>query len=212
MKTEQARLVAAIAHTRRRPRPRSSRSTSRSTGALAAGRRAAHAGRRRALRPALGHGARLVRLVARRHARIPRLALPAARLGAPALRRELEARQPRHREAKARSTSSRCGWCRRSRSSSINLLMGLTPMRTRTFYWVSQLGMLAGTHRLRERGHAARAIQLAARHPVAGPDRRVRAARLLPARWRRRSLDAVQGARASTRAGRGRGASTATWS
>ncbi|MDX8378615.1 MAG: FAD-dependent oxidoreductase [Gallionella sp.] len=27
----------------------------------------------------------------------------------------------------------------------INLLMGLTPMRTSTFYWVSQLGMLAGT-------------------------------------------------------------------
>jgi uncharacterized membrane protein YdjX (TVP38/TMEM64 family) len=27
----------------------------------------------------------------------------------------------------------------------INLLMGLTPIRTRTFYWVSQLGMLAGT-------------------------------------------------------------------
>jgi pyruvate/2-oxoglutarate dehydrogenase complex dihydrolipoamide dehydrogenase (E3) component/uncharacterized membrane protein YdjX (TVP38/TMEM64 family) len=27
----------------------------------------------------------------------------------------------------------------------INLLMGLTKMRTRTFYWVSQLGMLAGT-------------------------------------------------------------------
>ncbi|WP_366932376.1 FAD-dependent oxidoreductase [Propionivibrio sp.] len=27
----------------------------------------------------------------------------------------------------------------------INLLMGLTPMKTRTFYWVSQLGMLAGT-------------------------------------------------------------------
>jgi pyruvate/2-oxoglutarate dehydrogenase complex dihydrolipoamide dehydrogenase (E3) component/uncharacterized membrane protein YdjX (TVP38/TMEM64 family) len=27
----------------------------------------------------------------------------------------------------------------------INLLMGLSPMRTRTFYWVSQLGMLAGT-------------------------------------------------------------------
>lgn len=26
-----------------------------------------------------------------------------------------------------------------------NLLMGLTPIRTRTFYWVSQLGMLAGT-------------------------------------------------------------------
>ena len=27
----------------------------------------------------------------------------------------------------------------------INLLMGLTKMKTRTFYWVSQLGMLAGT-------------------------------------------------------------------
>ncbi|RME16976.1 MAG: TVP38/TMEM64 family protein [Bdellovibrio sp.] len=27
----------------------------------------------------------------------------------------------------------------------INLAMGLTPMKTRTFYWVSQLGMLAGT-------------------------------------------------------------------
>ncbi|MFA7299764.1 MAG: FAD-dependent oxidoreductase, partial [Sideroxydans sp.] len=27
----------------------------------------------------------------------------------------------------------------------INLLLGLTPMRTRTFYWVSQVGMLAGT-------------------------------------------------------------------
>jgi uncharacterized membrane protein YdjX (TVP38/TMEM64 family) len=26
----------------------------------------------------------------------------------------------------------------------INLAMGLTPMRVRTFYWVSQLGMLAG--------------------------------------------------------------------
>ncbi|MFZ4537399.1 FAD-dependent oxidoreductase [Propionivibrio sp.] len=27
----------------------------------------------------------------------------------------------------------------------INLLMGLTPLKTRTFYWVSQFGMLAGT-------------------------------------------------------------------
>ena len=27
----------------------------------------------------------------------------------------------------------------------INLLMGLTPIRVRTFYWVSQIGMLAGT-------------------------------------------------------------------
>ena len=27
----------------------------------------------------------------------------------------------------------------------INLAMGLTPIRAWTFYWVSQLGMLAGT-------------------------------------------------------------------
>ncbi len=27
----------------------------------------------------------------------------------------------------------------------VNLLMGLTPIKTLTFYWVSQLGMLAGT-------------------------------------------------------------------
>ena len=27
----------------------------------------------------------------------------------------------------------------------INLVMGLTPIKTRTFYWVSQVGMLAGT-------------------------------------------------------------------
>ena len=27
----------------------------------------------------------------------------------------------------------------------VNLVMGLTPIRARTFYWVSQLGMLAGT-------------------------------------------------------------------
>ena len=27
----------------------------------------------------------------------------------------------------------------------VNLVMGLTPIRVRTFYWVSQLGMLAGT-------------------------------------------------------------------
>ena len=27
----------------------------------------------------------------------------------------------------------------------INVVMGLTPMKTRTFWWVSQIGMLAGT-------------------------------------------------------------------
>ena len=39
----------------------------------------------------------------------------------------------------------------------INLVMGLTPIRTWTYYWVSQIGMLAGTLGVRERRHSARA-------------------------------------------------------
>ena len=30
-------------------------------------------------------------------------------------------------------------------SFAVNLLMGLTPISARTFYWISQAGMLAGT-------------------------------------------------------------------
>jgi uncharacterized membrane protein YdjX (TVP38/TMEM64 family) len=64
----------------------------------------------------------------------------------------------------------------------INLAMGLTPIRTRTFYWVSQLGMLPGTLVY-----------------VSFPSSRRRC-------WTR-SRPA-----GSTRAGSGRPSSTATWS
>ena len=64
--------------------------------------------------------------------------------------------------------------------------------------------------RLRERRHAARAPRLAARHPLLGAARRLPAARHLPAdreeAWSTRSRRG-----ASTRAGRGRRGSTATW-
>ena len=63
----------------------------------------------------------------------------------------------------------------------INLAMGLTPIRTWTFYWVSQLGMLPGTRALRVRRHAARAARFPARDPVVAAARRVRAARRVPA-------------------------------
>ena len=47
--------------------------------------------------------------------------------------------------------------------------------------WVSQIGMLAGTMVYVNAGTAARAPRLAARHPLAGADRLVRAARRLSA-------------------------------
>ena len=50
----------------------------------------------------------------------------------------------------------------------INLLLGLTAMKARTFYWVSQLGMLAGTMVLRQCRHATGQAGVALRHPVAG--------------------------------------------
>ena len=58
----------------------------------------------------------------------------------------------------------------------INLVMGLTPMRTFTFAWVSQVGMLPGTDRVRERRHAARTHRIAAGDPVANAHRVLRAA------------------------------------
>ena len=81
----------------------------------------------RDLRPALGHGDRVVRLRDRRDARVPRLALPAARLGAGEVRRQARSRSTTASRRRARSTSSRCAWCRRSRSSSSTCVMGLTP-------------------------------------------------------------------------------------
>ena len=62
----------------------------------------------------------------------------------------------------------------------INLLMGLTKMKTATFYWVSQLGMLAGTLVYVNAGHAAREDRFARGHPVARADRLLRAARRVP--------------------------------
>ena len=49
----------------------------------------------------------------------------------------------------------------------INLAMGLTPVRAWTFYWVSQIGMLAGTLVYVNAGTAIAQDRLAARHPVA---------------------------------------------
>lgn len=49
----------------------------------------------------------------------------------------------------------------------INLAMGLTTMRTRTFYWVSQLGMLAGTAVYVNAGTRLAELQLL--HDVASP-------------------------------------------
>ena len=50
----------------------------------------------------------------------------------------------------------------------INLAMGLTPIRAWTFYWVSQLGMLAGTLVYVNAGTQLARARVAARHPVAG--------------------------------------------
>jgi hypothetical protein len=69
----------------------------------------------------------------------------------------------------------------------INLLMGLTAMKARTFYWVSQLGMLAGTVVYVNAGTQLAKIDSLCRHPLAGPARLVRPARRLPADRAQRS-------------------------
>ena len=51
----------------------------------------------------------------------------------------------------------------------INLAMALTPLSTWRFYWVSQLGMIFGHRRLRERGGRARAGCVRRRHPFPHP-------------------------------------------
>ena len=81
----------------------------------------------------------------RRDARLPRLALPAARLGAGALRRA--GCRPIN-EGVAKDGAFYLFALRLVPAFPfflINLLMGLTPIRAWTFYWVSQVGMLAGT-------------------------------------------------------------------
>ena len=82
----------------------------------------------------------------------------------------------------------------------INLLMGLTTMRAWTFYWVSQLGMLAGTVVYVNAGTQLAKIESLAGILSPGAARLVRAARPVPAACqedRRRG----QGARRSMRAG-----------
>lgn len=48
----------------------------------------------------------------------------------------------------------------------INLVMGLTPIRVRTFWWVSQLGMLAGTTVYVYAGSSVPSLQVLAEHGV----------------------------------------------
>jgi uncharacterized membrane protein YdjX (TVP38/TMEM64 family) len=48
----------------------------------------------------------------------------------------------------------------------INLVMGLTPIRARTFWWVSQLGMLAGTIVYVYAGSSVPSLQVLAQHGV----------------------------------------------
>ena len=81
----------------------------------------------------------------------------------------------------------------------INLLMGLTPMKARTFYWVSQVGMLLGTIVYVNAGTQLAQIDSLQGHPVARTARLVRAARHLPAGRRRRSWIAGPSAARSTR-------------
>ena len=63
----------------------------------------------------------------------------------------------------------------------INLVAGLTRMKVGVFYLASQIGMLAGTVVFVNAGTQLARDRIARRHPVAGPDRLVRAARAVPA-------------------------------
>ena len=85
--------------------------------AFASGRGDHDAGGGRDLRPAVGHGHRVVRLHARRDACVSRVALPACATGCRAIRRQARGDQRGLSRRTARSTSSRCAWCQRFRSS-----------------------------------------------------------------------------------------------
>ena len=63
----------------------------------------------------------------------------------------------------------------------INLVMGLTPIRLWTFYWVSQLGMLAGTAVYVNAGKEDRPTGVPLGHRLADAHRLVRPPRGLPA-------------------------------
>ncbi len=91
----------------------------------------------------------------------------------------------------------------------INLVMGLTPIRTWTFYWVSQLGMLAGTIVYVYAGTKLARIRGARRSSVAAIC--VRAARCFSAD-REEGRRLAEGAQGLREGGRSRRSSTATWS
>ena len=78
----------------------------------------------------------------------------------------------------------------------VNLVMGLTPIGTGTFYWVSQLGMLRRHGRVRLRRHAARPVPRVA-GPARAPSRCSASSRSWPSACSTRSRRAR-----STRAGR----------
>ena len=111
---------------------------------VAAGRGDHDLGRGRHLRLMVGHAHRLFRLHHRRHPGLPRLAFRAARLGAGQVRRAAETINA--------GVEKEGGFYLFTLRLVpifpffvINLVMGLTPIRTGTFYWVGQVGMLAGT-------------------------------------------------------------------
>jgi len=103
------------------------------------------AGRRSAVRPGARHRAGVVRLVDWRHAGIPGVPLRAARLGPGPLRR------PTQDDRRGDPARRRVLYLFALRLVPlfpffvINLAMGLTAIPARTFYWVSQVGMLPGT-------------------------------------------------------------------
>jgi hypothetical protein len=100
----------------------------------------AHCGRR--VRAPVGHAPRFLRLLDRRDTRIPRLALPPAVQGR-------FGDKPKAINAGVEKEGAFYLFALPLVPAfpffAINLAMGLTPIRTRTFYWVSQLGMLPGT-------------------------------------------------------------------
>ena len=102
-----------------------------------------------------GPGPGVVRLGDRGHPGVPCLAIPAARLGAGQVRRPPDAAECRCR-ARGAFYLFALRLVPLFPFFLINLVMGLTRIPHGTFYWVSQLGMFAGTARLRLRRHAAR--------------------------------------------------------
>jgi hypothetical protein len=114
--------------------------------ALSLARRGDHDARRWcSIRPALGHGAGFLRLEPGRDAGLPSRALPRCATGS----RRASARGWRPSIAAWRRDGGFYLFTLRLVPAfpffMINLVMGLTPMRTWTFYWVSQVGMFAGT-------------------------------------------------------------------